>query len=1218
MKKSKLLQNSKDMLSRSFNPAKCKTSLKLAASRLKLLKNKKEVQVRQMKRELAQLLESGNIQTARIRVEHVVREEKMMAAYDLIEIYCELVVARMPIIESQKNCPIDLKEAITSLVFASPRCGDVPELLDVRKHFTAKYGKEFTTAAIELRPECGVSRMLVEKLSAIAPDGQTKIKILSAIAEEHNVKWDPNSFGEKDGTPHNDLLSGPSTIENSSKMYAGAPLFEASQSQSPPVNNKTHSSLLNFSEQDPRSSVETQNSTSSQSFGVSSTLNSEVRPPVRDERVQSIHEDANAFSKQRWNMGFKDATSAAQAAAESAELASMAARAAAELSSQGRITRQYSTESHMSDVHISRHGPEKSTSKLSSENFPDYSANMSSGHSRLKNDAVDQVGHDDNLKTGAGRFSEDGYGSRKGFSQSASIRSKTSINDSLDHDIRVVEGYSQKNSVKEDDMDKMNMKKSNEGEASMKKQSVYDSESANGWHEKYENFPEERLRKQPSHISSTSHSRNFSDENIFANSEREHSIYNADSTNEWQEKSDNFHEERIRKQPGHISTDSHSSIFRDEIIYASYEHQKFGYDAGEDPLVGIGKGRFDQGASQTSPHDLTSAVFDKSDSDSDDYGFNMGSNYDEQETEVHFSSSGKKSPKYSPIKQDAWNPRTSSIKFVENSTSSLFFTDDHTSPEFPDNFVPVTFDDSDGPYSDSDEHMDKFGHIGTKDSTYLPSIQNNIPKSVRPSLKEIRSEGKQRSLFSDDKVKSEEHMDGFDPDETKDSLNLPSRQNKSSQSVRSSFKEKGYSGNNRQQRAFLSDDEVNFEEVHGENNQGVKFDAVSPKIFSSKESFANQPSPGPEKFKLGSEDTGSKLNLESGNGLNFGKLTGGFRHKGNIPPPYLKSRLDNPLSLKKKAEETVPVDAASPTVESSRLSTKLDDKKSMRGRDPQPDMDIDSSEEETSQKETSGHRQESYIHSAGNAVKKKSIFGPPVSVFGSYNSDSDEDIPKNSLNRKSHLQSGISRRTKASYPKTQPDSDSGKGRKVLTSSSTETPQESPSQTRNSDNRENLKQPTAAKVTSKPTSYPTTHLDSGSGIERKPSSSYNIETTQESRSQTKNSNTREILEHPTSAEVASKPMNLNFSRAYDRPTQAKPASTTMQESKISHKSSDIDQPSSSQPRKEATDSSENQKPTLSKTYSNIVDNAKQASHVHPKLPDYDTIAAKLLSLRQNRQ
>ncbi|KAL2553614.1 uncharacterized protein Fot_07233 [Forsythia ovata] len=1251
MKKSKFLQNSKDMLSRSFNPVKCKTSLKLAASRLKLLRNKKEVQVKQMKRELAQLLESGNIQTARIRVEHVVREEKMMAAFDLIEIYCELTVARMPIIESQKNCPIDLKEAITSLVFASPRCGDVPELLDVRKHFTAKYGKDFTTAAIELRPDCGVSRMLVEKLSAMAPDGQTKIKILSAIAEEHNVKWDPNSFGEKDSTPSNDLLNGPSTFEKNSKMYAEPPRFEAPHSQSPPVDYKMHSSSLKFSEQDPRSSLGTQNSISSQSSSVSSTFQSELRPPVRNERVQSIHEDGNAFSKQRWNMEFKDATSAAQAAAESAELASMAARAAAELSSHGRIMRQYSTESHNSDVHISKH--DRPGSQLRGENFPDYSANLSSGHSRLQNDDVDQVGHN-NLETAAGRLSEDGYGNTKGFGQSASLRSKTSINDSLDHDVQGVEGYSRKIPLKEEaNKDEMNMKKTNEGEVGMKKQSsemgmkkqssemgmkkqsVHDAESANGWQEKSENFPEERLRKQPSHISSHPHSSNSSDENIFAKSEQKQSVYDADSANGWQEKSENFPEERIRKPPSHISSGSHSSIFSDENIFANSEHQNFGYDAGKDPMVGIGKGRIEEDASQTSPHDLTSAVFDKSDSDSDDeYGFNMGRSYDEPEPEVHFPSPGKKSPKHSPIKSDAWNPRTSSIKLVEHSTSSLFHTEKHkSSPEFSDNFVPVTFDDSDGPDSDSDEHMNK-----------------------------------------------------FDPNGTKVSINLPSRQNTSPQSVGSSFKERGYSGFDRKQWSPFFDDEVKSEELHGENNQGTKFDADSPKMFSSRKSFANPPSPGPEMVQLESNDTGSELSSESGKGLNFGMLTGGFRHKGNNPPPFLKSRLDDPLSLKKTAEETVSEAAASPTVESSRLSTALDDKKSMRGRYPHPDMDTDSSGEELSQKETSGRRRESYIHSAGNTVQKKSSFGAPVLVFGSDNSDLDEDIPKQSRTRKSHLPSGISRRTKASNPKTRLDSDSGFERKPSTSNSTETPQESRSQTRNSDKRENREQPTTKAsnprtrldsesgferkpLTSNSTetpqesrsqtrnsdkrenpeqpttkaSNPKTQLDSESGFERKPSTSKSTGTPQESRSQTRISNKGENPEQPNSAKAASKPMNSSFSRAYEHPTQEKPAYATVQESKISRKSadieqpssphkpayatvqeskisrksSDIEQPSSPQPKKEALESSENPKPTSSKTSSNKENNATKASHVHPKLPDYDTIAAQLQSLRRNR-
>jgi len=51
-----------------------------------------------------------------------------------------------------------LKEAISSLIFASPRCSDLPELLQIRQLFAAKYGKEFAAAAAELRPECGVNR----------------------------------------------------------------------------------------------------------------------------------------------------------------------------------------------------------------------------------------------------------------------------------------------------------------------------------------------------------------------------------------------------------------------------------------------------------------------------------------------------------------------------------------------------------------------------------------------------------------------------------------------------------------------------------------------------------------------------------------------------------------------------------------------------------------------------------------------------------------------------------------------------------------------------------------------------------------------------------------------------------------------------------------------------------------------------------------------------
>jgi len=53
-----------------------------------------------------------------------------------------------------------------------------------------------------------LSLQLVEKLSAKAPDGSIKLKILSAIAEEHNIKWEPKSFGDNVTKASQDLLVG--------------------------------------------------------------------------------------------------------------------------------------------------------------------------------------------------------------------------------------------------------------------------------------------------------------------------------------------------------------------------------------------------------------------------------------------------------------------------------------------------------------------------------------------------------------------------------------------------------------------------------------------------------------------------------------------------------------------------------------------------------------------------------------------------------------------------------------------------------------------------------------------------------------------------------------------------------------------------------------------------------------------------------------------------
>ncbi|KAJ7973968.1 IST1-like protein [Quillaja saponaria] len=201
-----------------FKASKCKTLLKLTIPRIKLLRNRREIQLKQMRRDIAKLLETGQEATARIRVEHIIREENMMAAQEIIELYCELIAVRLPIIELQRECPLDLKEAISSVCFAAPRCADLPELLQVQLLFASKYGKEFVSAATELMPNCGVNRQLIELLSVRAPSAEKKLELLKEIAVDHELDWDPAASETAFFKPHEDLLNGPTQFVSGSTL----------------------------------------------------------------------------------------------------------------------------------------------------------------------------------------------------------------------------------------------------------------------------------------------------------------------------------------------------------------------------------------------------------------------------------------------------------------------------------------------------------------------------------------------------------------------------------------------------------------------------------------------------------------------------------------------------------------------------------------------------------------------------------------------------------------------------------------------------------------------------------------------------------------------------------------------------------------------------------------------------------------------------------------
>ncbi|CAN1784452.1 IST1-like protein [Linum perenne] len=191
--------------------------------------------VRQMRRDVALLLQSGQDATARIRVEHVIREQNVLAANEFIEVFCEFVVSRLQIIAKQRECPADLKEGIASLIFAAPRCSKIPELLALKDIFEKKYGTDFVGAAVDLRPSCGVNHMLIEKLSVRTPTGECKLKVLKEIAKEHQIEWDTTESEEELLKPPEELIDGPSTFAAASSFPSKLPPSNSSVADKPTV-----------------------------------------------------------------------------------------------------------------------------------------------------------------------------------------------------------------------------------------------------------------------------------------------------------------------------------------------------------------------------------------------------------------------------------------------------------------------------------------------------------------------------------------------------------------------------------------------------------------------------------------------------------------------------------------------------------------------------------------------------------------------------------------------------------------------------------------------------------------------------------------------------------------------------------------------------------------------------------------------------------------------
>ncbi|CAB4295591.1 unnamed protein product [Prunus armeniaca] len=267
------------LLGRTFKTSKLKPLLNLALSRLAVLKNLRQVKFSQARSDVLQLLQLGHHERALLRVEQVIKEQNMLDVLVMIERYCNLVIERVHLIEQERVCPDELREATSSLLYAASRCGDFPELQEIRTVLTSRFGKEFTARAIEVRNNCGVNLTMMQKLSTRMPVLEIRVKVLKEIAAENSIVLQ---------------LEETTSVSTEEKLDVNKNQNQAAPN--PPASSSGTASADNLQ-----------------------ALSQETE---KDDR----------FSGSLKNRKYKDVADAAQAAFESAAYAAAAARAAVELS----------------------------------------------------------------------------------------------------------------------------------------------------------------------------------------------------------------------------------------------------------------------------------------------------------------------------------------------------------------------------------------------------------------------------------------------------------------------------------------------------------------------------------------------------------------------------------------------------------------------------------------------------------------------------------------------------------------------------------------------------------------------------------------------------------------------------------------------------------------------------------------------------------------------
>ncbi|KAJ7219165.1 regulator of Vps4 activity in the MVB pathway-domain-containing protein [Mycena pura] len=181
-----------------WDPTSVKALLRLTSQRLGQLQEKKDSKATVTRRDIASLLQHGNVRLARVKAQNLMQEDVSADLLEILEMHIGVLLEHFTEIDQEYvNSPM-VVEAASSVIFAGVSQPECKELLAVRDLLIQQLGQDFARSAVANRDN-HVSARVVHALSTPSPTAAGLDMYLLNIAKTYGVPWMPER-------PRHDIL----------------------------------------------------------------------------------------------------------------------------------------------------------------------------------------------------------------------------------------------------------------------------------------------------------------------------------------------------------------------------------------------------------------------------------------------------------------------------------------------------------------------------------------------------------------------------------------------------------------------------------------------------------------------------------------------------------------------------------------------------------------------------------------------------------------------------------------------------------------------------------------------------------------------------------------------------------------------------------------------------------------------------------------------------